>query len=55
MSNFYFRQRACGARVVDEGRERPVVVATDEKLRDARNPPESRAQLGIELTVRHQR
>ena len=47
------RQRAGGRRIVDERRERAVVVAADEQLRDARNPAECGAQLGVEPAVRH--
>ena len=42
------RQRAGGRRIVDERRERAVVVATDEQLGDARDPAERSAQLGVE-------
>ena len=42
------RERAGRRRIVDERRERAVVVAPDEQLGDARNPAERGAQLGVE-------
>ena len=42
-------KRAGGGRVVDERRERSVVVAADEKLRHARDAPDRRAEVGLEV------